>query len=288
MTFKILQNEILAPYVSWKVGGPADHLFIPQNLSDLSAYLKQLPNNTNVFFLGLGSNLLIRDKGIRGVVIATQKMLNHFEMVEDDVIRAEAGVSCGTLARFAARNGLSGIEFLAGIPGTIGGALAMNAGCAGSETWLHVSGVELIDKHGQVKRISADEFSYGYRYVSIPEDHWFVAGYFKLSSEPPEKCLQKIRELLDYRTATQPINQPSCGSTFRNPEGTFAGKLIEKVGLKGYCLGGAMVSPKHANFIVNLGHSTAADIENLIYYIKEQVMQKTGIELTLEVKIVGE
>jgi UDP-N-acetylmuramate dehydrogenase len=282
-------NEPMARHTSWRVGGNADVFFMPKNLRDLSEYLCALPTPApDIFFCGLGSNTLVRDGGIRGVVIATQKFLNQIDRVDDLTIRAEAGVSCATLARFSARENLSGIEFLAGVPGTVGGALAMNAGCHGGETWPRLIAVELINRQGQISTLPASEFAYGYRHVPIPFDHWFVAGLFQLTAGDKQQSLQTIRDLLARRAATQPANEPSGGSTFRNPPGDFAARLIENCGLKSYQIGGAMVSPKHANFIVNVGDCSAADIENLIYYVQREVKQQKGIELILEVKIVGE
>lgn len=281
-------NEPMAQHTSWQVGGPADVLFMPSNLQELADYLRSVPSQTSIFWCGLGSNILVRDGGIRGVVIAPQKLFNHIERLDDCLLRAEAGVSCASLARFSARANLSGIEFLAGVPGTIGGALAMNAGCHGGETWPHVAAVELIDRQGNVSLIPASEFEYGYRYVVLPKDHWFVAGHFALESGSKENSLQKIRELLDYRSATQPINEPSAGSTFRNPPGDYAARLIEASGLKGYKMGGACVSSKHANFIINQGNASAHDIEQLIYYVQAEVKRKQNVALILEVKIIGE
>ena len=289
MTQSILhRNEPMAQHTSWQVGGPADELFMPSNLQELADYLRSVPKQTPIFWCGLGSNILVRDGGIRGVVIAPQKLFNRIEQLDDCMLRAEAGVSCASLARFSARANLSGIEFLAGVPGTIGGALAMNAGCHGGETWPHVAAVELIDRQGKLSTVPHSEFVYGYRYVALPEDHWFVAGHFALEPGSKASSLQTIRELLDYRSATQPINEPSAGSTFRNPPGDYAARLIEACGLKGYELGGACVSSKHANFIVNQGNASAQAIEQLIYYVQAEVKRQQNVELILEVKIIGE
>jgi UDP-N-acetylmuramate dehydrogenase len=284
----IKNNEPMSLHTSWRVGGPADVFFMPENLQQLSDYLKTLLMNIPIFWCGLGSNLLVRDGGIRGVVINTQRFLNKIDMLDEATIRAEAGVSCATLARFSARQNLTGIEFLAGVPGTVGGALAMNAGCHGGETWPHVKAVEMMDRYGEIKIMAAESFAYSYRHVEIPEDHWFIAAHFHLSAGNKEASLQTIRDLLDYRSSTQPTNEPSGGSTFRNPPGNYAAKLIEQAGLKGFQIGGAMVSPKHANFIVNLGNATANDIETLIYKVQQVVEEKFATGLVLEVKIVGE
>jgi UDP-N-acetylmuramate dehydrogenase len=281
-------NEPMAQYTSWQVGGVADVLFMPGDLQELADYLRTIPKEIPIFWCGLGSNILVRDGGIRGVVIAPQKLFNRIERVGEYGLRAEAGVSCATLARTAARLSLSGIEFLAGVPGTIGGALAMNAGCHDGETWPYVSAVELIDRQGNVSMLPASAFEYGYRHVVLPVDHWFVAAHFTLTSGDKAMSLKKIRTLLDYRSATQPTNEPSAGSTFRNPPGDYAGRLIEACGLKGYQIGGACVSTKHANFLINCGHASALDIEQLIYYVQAEVKRRQNVDLVLEVKIVGE
>lgn len=281
-------REPMAEHTSWRVGGLAEKFYIPKDVDDLKVFLQSLAVTEPVFWCGLGSNTLVRDGGIAGVVIATQKGLNQLELLSEQSVRAEAGVSCATLARFSARHALAGIEFLAGIPGTVGGALAMNAGCHGGETWDHVCAVELIDRTGQISLWPADRFHYRYRQVDIPEHHAFVAAHFQLTRGDKEQSLQQIRTLLARRAATQPTNEPTGGSTFRNPPGDFAARLIEAVGLKGYRLGGAMVSPKHANFIVSSPRCLAADIEALIAHIQQTVYQHSQVWLEPEVKIIGE
>ena len=280
-------QEPMANHTSWRVGGVAEKLYYPKDLADLSVYLQRLSAAEPLFWCGLGSNTLVRDGGIEGTVIGTQKYLNRLEALTATLIRAEVGVSCATLARYSARQSLTGLEFLAGIPGTVGGALAMNAGCHGSEIWPQVTTVELIDRSGRRSFHPAHTFQYAYRQVWIPEEHWFVAGYFELAPGAKEHSLQQIRELLTRRADTQPTNEPSGGSTFRNPPGDYAARLIEAAGLKGYCLGGAKVSEKHANFIVSSPGCTAADIEALIIYLQQTIAQNTGIHLEPEVKIVG-
>lgn len=285
---RLQQNVRLADYTSWRVGGPARQLFKPLDVQDLAVFLKSLSSDEPLLWLGLGSNLLVRDAGYTGTVIVTQGALKKIEQTDNLTIRAEAGVSCGTLARHTARLGLSGIEFLAGVPGTIGGALAMNAGCFGSETWQWVEKVETIDRNGVIRIRQPDEFEVSYRHVIKPVDEWFVAGHFRLQLGEKAESLQKIKQLLDHRATTQPTNEPSCGSVFRNPQGNFAARLIEQCGLKGFRCGGAFVSEKHANFIINDGNATAADIENLIMEIAAIVADKCKIELQKEVHIVGQ
>jgi UDP-N-acetylmuramate dehydrogenase len=240
-----------------------------------------------VTLLGLGSNTLVRDGGVEGVVVITQGALNKLEYTDTQEVRAEAGVASAQLARSTARTGFAGLEFMAGIPGTVGGALAMNAGCFGGEIWRFVRRVETINHHGEIKIRSLDDFKVGYRSVVRPDGEWFVAGHFSLQPGDKEKSLNDIRELLEKRNHSQPTGTANCGSVFRNPPGTYAGKLIEECGLKGQYLGGACVSEKHANFILNDKNATSADIENLIAKIGAVVEEKTGITLIPEVCIIG-
>lgn len=286
---ELLQNVSLADYNTWRVGGIADSLYKPADLEDLAIFLRQYPKDAPLTWLGLGSNALIRDSGIRGCVIVTQGALKNLSLLENGQVRAEAGVSCATMARFTARNNLAGGEFWAGIPGTMGGALRMNAGCYGAETWNSVVSVETIDRQGQVRIRSKDDFDIAYRHVVVPEGEWFVAATFALNPGDKEESLQKIRDLLDSRAKTQPTSEYNCGSVFRNPPGTHAAKLIESCGLKGTQLGGARVSDKHANFIINhAGEARASDIEQLIARVRETVLQETSIAMIQEVHVLGE
>lgn len=282
------QNIMLDDYTSWRIGGPARYFFEPNNLDDLKAFLAELPPQAPILWIGLGSNILIRDGGFNGYVISTLKGLQQIELKENNRVRAEAGVSCAKLARFAARLNFAGGEFLAGIPGTVGGALAMNAGCWGGETWSCVEFVETIDYLGDIHLRKPEDFKIGYREVIKPRDEAFVAGHFLFKEGQKENILAKIRELLDKRAFSQPTGEPSCGSVFRNPPGTHAAKLIEEAGLKGFKIGGAQVSMKHANFIVNTGHATAKEVEQLIEFVSSTVAEKFGIQLIKEVKIIGD
>jgi UDP-N-acetylmuramate dehydrogenase len=288
---KLLLNEPLARYTTWRVGGPADRLYKPQDLNDLVLFIKQLPDNEPLFWLGLGSNLLIRDGGIRGTVISTQGLLNEMSLMPSGHVRAEAGVTCAKVARFCSANLLQGAEFLAGIPGTIGGAVAMNAGAFGAETWDKVAAVETIDRQGRLHVRKPAEFKVAYRSVEGLQDKWIVAVHLHLEPVSPGKqdeIKQNIKALLAERNEKQPIGQASCGSVFRNPEGDHAARLIEATGLKGLCQGGACVSEKHANFIINTGAATARDIEVLVNKVAEEVYKAQGIKLHREVRIVGE
>ncbi len=285
---KLLKNESLSGYTSWRTGGPAEHLYIPADLDDLSQFLKKLPKTMPVTWLGLGSNTLVRDGGLEGVVIITQGALGKLAQTTPDQIRAEAGVSAAQLARHSARLGATGLEFMAGIPGTVGGALAMNAGCFGGETWRYVKAVETINRNGEIKLRPAEDFQVGYRHVTRPiVDEWFVAGHFMLQPGNKEISLSQIRDLLERRNSSQPTGTANCGSVFRNPADNFAGRLIEDCGLKGKVLGGAMVSTKHANFIINENGATSADIENLIAEVQKTVASEKGVQLIPEVCIIG-
>ena len=281
-------DEPLSDHTTWRVGGPARRYYRPADSEDLVRFLRQLPVDEPLLWLGLGSNLLVRDGGFKGTVIATQGALNGLEMVTETRLRAEAGVACAMVARFAARNGLCGVEFLAGIPGTMGGALAMNAGAFGGETWERVRSVETLDRHGEVRSRPPEDFAVSYRQVSSPEGEWFLAVEMELQPGDGDAALEQIQELLEKRAATQPVGRPSCGSVFRNPEGDYAARLIEAAGLKGRTIGAACVSKKHANFILNNGGASASDIEQLIYEVQERVEKESGIRLQTEVHIVGE
>ncbi len=285
---KLLMNEPLARYTSWRVGGVADRVLIPDSLESLVTFLKNMEAAEPVMFIGLGSNLLIRDGGVRGTVIVMHQALKTLS-IDGDYIYAEAGVTCGKVAKFSANNSKQGAEFLAGIPGTIGGALSMNAGCYGSETWDVVHQALTLDRNGNTHVRDANEFTATYRRVDMPiAEEWFLGAWLKLDIGDPAESAQKIKELLATRLASQPLNFPSAGSTFRNPEGDHAARLIEASGLKGYQIGGAQVSTKHANFIVNVGECKASDIEQLIQYMSDVVLEKQGVILQQEVRIVGE
>jgi D-alanine-D-alanine ligase len=288
MKGRLLHNEKLAKYTSWRVGGPADKLYIPLDRQDLCEFIKTLPASEPVFWMGLGSNLLVRDGGIRGTVINTKGRLKEMKLAEDGSVYVEAGVPCAHVARFCAEQGLIGAEFLAGIPGTIGGALKMNAGAFGGETWGIVKQVEMINLAGKISLRYPADFKVSYRSVKGIENEWFLSCRLELPQGDTAASQQKIKGLLEKRAQTQPTNQPSCGSVFKNPQGDYAARLIEQAGLKGVAIGGACVSTKHANFIVNTGNATAADIEDLIHTIQYKVKEHQGVELLTEVCMVGE
>jgi UDP-N-acetylmuramate dehydrogenase len=287
-TGKLLFNERMVKYTSWRVGGLADAMYFPTDKQDLIQFIKNQPVDTPLFWLGLGSNLLVRDGGIRGVVINTRGRLKAMTLLENGAIYVEAGVPCAHVARFSAEHGLTGAEFLAGIPGTMGGALKMNAGAFGGETWSIVKNVEMINSAGEVTERQPNQFEISYRSVKQGYCEWFLATALQLTSGDTHASQEKIKTLLEKRNLTQPTHQPTCGSVFKNPQGDYAARLIELSGLKGYTIGGACVSEKHANFIVNTGQATAADIEALIAYIQMQVKAQQGVCLQTEVCKVGE
>jgi UDP-N-acetylmuramate dehydrogenase len=279
--------EPLSRHTTWRVGGPAERFYRPADRADLITFLQQLDVQEPLFWLGLGSNLLVRDGGVKGTVIATQGCLEQIEWRGDRLV-AEAGVSCAKIARTAARAGRVGVEFFAGIPGTLGGALAMNAGAFGGETWNQVQEVETIDRYGVVRRRPMTDFDIGYRQVLGQPGEWFLAAELNLETGDSAAAQTRIKALLDRRAATQPTRLPSCGSVFRNPPDDHAARLIEAAGLKGRRLGGAQVSEKHANFIVNIDNASAADIEALIALVQQQVERRSGVRLVTEVHRIGD
>jgi UDP-N-acetylmuramate dehydrogenase len=280
-------DEPMSRHVSWRAGGKAKCYFVPADLEDLSNMLASLPANEKLLWIGLGSNTLVRDAGFNGTVIALQGVLKELKRLENNRVYAGAGVTGSKLARYCAKENLVGAGFFAGIPGLIGGALAMNAGAFGGETWQHVVSVETIDRKGQRHKRNADEYEVGYRSVKGPADEWFTAAIFQFEQGDSSTAAQDIKQLLAKRAATQPMGAASCGSVFTNPENDHAARLIEACGLKGCRIGGAIVSDKHANFIINDNNASAEDIETLIRHVQKTVFEQQGVELHTEVKIVG-
>jgi UDP-N-acetylmuramate dehydrogenase len=280
-------NEPMSKHTSWRVGGPAESYFVPNSIEDLSQFLAGLHADIPVFWFGVGSNLLVRDGGIPGVVIAASKILRDLTRVDHLSVRAGAGLPCTQLARQCIRWGLGPSEFFAGIPGTVGGALAMNAGAHGGETWERVESVRTINRSGVIHERAPSEFTVGYRSVTGPSNEWFIEATFRFEPDvTPSKDV--MDEMLERRKQTQPLGLPSCGSVFRNPPGDYAARLIERAGLKGFSIGGAQVSEKHANFIINRENATATDVEELIEHVRQKVIEVHGVELVHEVRIVGE
>jgi UDP-N-acetylmuramate dehydrogenase len=290
---RLLEDEPMAKHVSWRAGGRAARAYVPADLGDLQAFLRTLPDGEPVCFVGLGSNLLVRDGGFPGTVVLMHDTRGTIRL-DDDLVFAEAGVASPKVARFAATHGLEGAEFLAGVPGTIGGALAMNAGCYGAETWTFVERVDTIDRHGAVRARTVREFETGYRHVALKggvlgTDEWFTGAWFRFPKGDGARAREQIKALLDKRIATQPLNLPNAGSVFRNPPGDHAARLVEACGLKGHAIGHARISEKHANFIVNpRGKASAADIEALIEHARAAVLKRFNVALVPEIRIIGE
>lgn len=282
-------HEPLARHTSWRVGGPADRYYEPADRQDLIDFARTLAADEPILWVGLGSNLLVRDGGWRGTVIRLHGALDELRREGEDSIYAEAGVHCARLAKFAQQQRLAGIGFMAGIPGTVGGALAMNAGAWGGETWPVVSQIEVLQRDGTTQWLTPASFRYAYRHVEAPAGViGYLAARFRVSADVDGVHERQTRESLARRKATQPVGKPSAGSTFRNPPGDHAARLIEACGLKGHRIGGAQVSELHANFILTEDGACAADVERLIHYIRDTVKRQTGVELQPEVKIVGE
>jgi UDP-N-acetylmuramate dehydrogenase len=289
-------------HTSWRAGGRVARMYQAADLADLAIFLRTVPIDEPLLALGLGSNLLVRDGGLAGTALLLHGGLKQLQVDATGCVYAQAGVPGAKLARFAALNNWVGGEFFAGIPGTVGGMLAMNAGCYGSETWDKIERVQVIDRHGVLHERTAADYAIGYRHVALcaqserthtpdylmHQTEWFVGAWFKFSAGDGEVSRQKIKELLTKRIASQPLNLPNAGSVFRNPPGEFAARLIDSCGLKGKQIGGAQVSLKHANFIVNTGDASASDIESLIETVQTAVAQQTGIKLQCEVRIIGD
>jgi UDP-N-acetylmuramate dehydrogenase len=286
-SLRVLHDVPMAKHTSWHVGGPADFFFTPRDALDLAAFVRQLPPEVPVLMIGLGSNLLVRDGGFRGAVISLHGALGALERLSATRIQVEAGVPCARIARQCVKWGLGPAEFFAGIPGTLGGALAMNAGAWGGETWRHVIEVDVLDRRGSRRTRKAGEYEIGYRRVVGPENEWFLGAQLEFERKPGVNS-EAIRELLDKRKQTQPIGEWSCGSVFTNPPNDHAARLIESADLKGYRIGDASVSEKHANFIINHGAARAADVEALIGHVQQTVARIHGVLLSTEVRIVGE
>lgn len=285
---ELRKNELMSKHTTWKTGGYANYYFRPSDLEDLSVFMHALPKNIKILWLGFGSNILVRDGGFDGVVISVSGVLNTLIIKGKNKIKLGSGLPCAKAAYFAAQHGLKGIEFLAGIPGTIGGALAMNAGSYGSDIWTYVKKVKTINREGEFKILEKDKFKIGYRSVSLDKCEWFISASLKLTSSTKEKVSKRIKSLLSDRANKQPLGQYSCGSVFKNPPNNYAARLIENCGLKGMQIGGAVISNKHANFIINSMKASSYDIEQLIKHIQATVSDKYGIELLPEVRILGE
>ncbi|AFS79033.1 UDP-N-acetylenolpyruvoylglucosamine reductase MurB [Gottschalkia acidurici 9a] len=285
----ILIDEPMKKHTSFKIGGPVDFLITPGNMDEVYKSVKLCrDNNIDYMIIGNGSNLLVKDGGIRGVVIKIADKLNNIVIDEDRMI-VEAGALLSTISKTALKNSLAGLEFASGIPGTIGGAMTMNAGAYGGEMKDITEKVKCIDRHGDIIELNNEEMNFGYRKSRVEEENLIVLEVeIKLRKSNYEDVKMHMDELNKKRTTKQPLNLPSGGSTFKRPTGYFAAKLIEDCGLKGVTHGGAQVSDKHAGFIVNIDKATSKDVLNLIETVKKVVRDKFKVDLETEVKIVGE
>ena len=279
-------HEPLASYTSLQIGGPADALVIPDDLGDLCQLVRQATAGKVPLFVMGGTNVLIRDRGVRGIVIHMMRF-NQIRTEPDDVLYAQAGVRMPTLLGYAVRHSLSGLEWAAGIPGTVGGGVITNAGTKLGEMRDVLKAIELVNDQGKVRRVEASQLSFAYRYARVPK-RVIVGAWLQLSQATKKQVESLTKNYLRYRKETQPLALPNAGSVFKNPPEASAGTLIEKAGLKGAKIGDAQVSPKHGNFIVNTGNARAIDVIRLIQKVRRTVASRTGVKLQKELKVVGE
>lgn len=285
---RVRMHEPLSRHTTFRIGGPADYYVMPERMSELEGVVKVCREYGMPYqVIGNGSNLLCADEGFRGVLIDTSFGLNRCR-IEGNMLRAEAGVLLGALAKKAMTAGLTGLEFAAGIPGTAGGALVMNAGAYGGEIKQVVRWARVLTKEGEIKTVSAEELALSYRRSSVRSNGWIVleAG-FELAPGEPEEIQATMNALAVKRREKQPLEYPSAGSTFKRPEGYFAAQLIDEAGLKGFTVGGAQVSEKHAGFVINRGNATASDVLTLCQTVRDRIRQNTGVTLELEVEVIG-
>ena len=276
-------------HLTWlKVGGSADIFFKPEDIEDLKTFLKEHNNRFPITVIGAGSNLIIRDKGIEGVVIKLGRNFTDIQFVDNNFIAAGAGCLNSSLAKFCLVNAITGFEFLIGIPGTVGGGVAMNAGSYGCEFKDIVASVEVLDKEGNLVILDIDQIGFSYRANSLPKDLIFTRVFFKAKNkEDINKIKQKMDEISAIRSSSQPVSEKTGGSTFANPEGFRAWELIDKAGLRKTRVGGACMSEMHCNFMINDNNATATDMENLGELIRQKVKENSGIELQWEIKRIG-
>jgi len=285
---KLLRDEALAPFTWFRVGGPAGAVFLPADEQDLSEFLAALDLSVPVLTIGVGSNLLVRDGGVEGVVIRLGRGFNSVDVLSDRSVKAGAAVPDAILARKAADAGIAGLEFYAGIPGTVGGAVIMNAGCYGAETVQVIRSARAMDRQGQVHDISGDGFGYSYRHSALQDAGLIVLdAVFEGAAEAPQAIHERMAQITARRETTQPIRDKTGGSTFKNPPGHSSWKLVDQAGWRGKPHGGAMFSPLHANFLINTGEATAADLEDLGEQVRADVMSQTGVLLEWEIKRIG-
>lgn len=286
-SLELRSEQPLSKFTSFRIGGNAECIALPKNEEELSLLLKLSSEmDMKPAILGAGTNVLAPDAGIRGLVICLKDCLDGMERISDTGIRVMAGVTMSRAALFAAGQGLSGLEFAHGIPGSVGGGVFMNAGAYGGEIKDVCTRVRIVDQHGQCRWLDRDEIGFSYRHSAIQDHSWIVvAAEFELEPKPEEEIRSRIRELMSRRTASQPLDMPSAGSAFKRPVGGYASALIDQTGLRGFQIGGAAVSEKHTGFVVNLGGATAEDVKSLLQQVSDRVYEKTGIRLEPEVRI---
>ncbi|MES1203067.1 MAG: UDP-N-acetylmuramate dehydrogenase [Pseudomonadota bacterium] len=285
---KLLRHEALAPFTWFRVGGAAEVLFLPADADDLAAFLAALPEDAPLTMLGFGSNTIVRDGGVPGVVVRLAgKAFAEIRAEPGARLRAGCGALDANVARAAAKAGIAGLEFFVGVPGSIGGALAMNAGCYGRETRDVLVEAVALDPKGQRITLSNADFGFSYRKNALPPDLVFLEALFQGEADAPEAVEARMAEITAQREAAQPIREKTGGSTFKNPPGENAWRLIDRAGYRGRSRGGAQVSEKHCNFLINTGAATAADIEGLGEEVRGAVKEAFGIDLTWEIKRIG-
>jgi len=282
----MLEHEPMSRHTTLAVGGSARWFFRPDYRSAAIAAMKACPADVTILPLGRGSNMLIPDAGFDGLVIDVSN-INAIE-IDGNIVRAEAGARMSRLARQCAEHGLSGCEFMATVPGDVGGGVAMNAGCFNQQVSDTLTSVDVVLANGDVQEISAADLKMSYRHTALPDHSLVVSACFELNTDQSDQIRGRMRDMRSRRSATQPLSQPNCGSVFKNPDGDYAARLIETAGLKGFAIGGARISEQHANFIVNEDQASSADIVALIEYAQAAVKQQSGIVLQPEVRFIGD
>ena len=285
---KIYFDESLSKYSWFNLGGPAKVIFKPKNLNELSIFLKNIKGFDKIKVLGVGSNTLIRDGGFNGIIIKLGKSFSHLSLFDQNTLIAGASALDKNVSNFALENSLTGFEFLSCIPGAIGGGIRMNSGCYGEDISKILVSIQVMDLHGKIKIIQSSDVKFFYRGCNLEDNLIFVSATFRGKKDKKINIQKKINNLIEQKNKDQPYKIKACGSTFKNPENNKAWKLIKNSGCAGMCIGDARISEKHCNFFINKGNAKSEDLENLIYQVRRKVLDKTGINLELELQIIGE
>ena len=285
---KIYFDESLSKYSWFNLGGPAKVIFKPKNLNELSIFLKNIKGFDKIKVLGVGSNTLIRDGGFDGIIIKLGKSFSHLSLFDQNTLIAGASALDKNVSNFALENSLMGFEFLSCIPGAIGGGIRMNSGCYGEDISKILVSIQVMDLHGKIKIIQSSGVKFFYRGCNLEDNLIFVSATFRGKKDKKINIQKKINNLIEQKNKDQPYKIKTCGSTFKNPENNKAWKLIKNSGCAGMCIGDARISEKHCNFFINKGNAKSEDLENLIYQVRRKVLDKTGINLELELQIIGE